>query len=149
MRTIILLFILFIGTMGYSQSDSLMRSDSLPNPVTVTIQNSFSDTDSICSTMYCISGIGSYYGRQFQGRYTSSGERFDMYKLTAAHKNLPLGTYVVVTNLSNGKSVVVKINDRMPKSNHREIDLSYAAAKELNYITAGLAKVQIEIYKPK
>ncbi len=157
MRTIILLFILFIGTMGYSQSDSLIRLDTFTNPYTVTINNaivdtikySVADTDSICSTMYCISGIGSYYGRQFQGRYTSSGERFDMYKLTAAHKNLPLGTYVVVTNLSNGKSVVVKINDRMPKSNHREIDLSYAAAKELNYITAGLAKVQIEIYKPK
>lgn len=148
---------LFLGTMGYSQSDSLMRGDTFPNLYTVTVKNavvdtikySVADTDSVCSTMYCKSGIGSYYGKQFHGRYTSSGERFDMYKLTAAHKTLPLGTYVVVTNLSNGKSVVLKINDRMPKSNHREIDLSYAAAKELNYITAGLAKVQIEIYKPK
>lgn len=105
--------------------------------------------DSICSITYCKKGTASYYGRQFQGRRTSSGELFDMNKYTAAHKTLPFGTIVVVTNLSNNKAVVVKINDRMPQWNKREIDLSYAAARTLDYVSSGLTQVLVEIYDPR
>ncbi len=89
-------------------------------------------------------GYASWYGKKFQGRPTASGEIFDMYKLTAAHRRLPLGTYVKVTNLSNGKSVIVKINDRGPYVKGRIIDLSYLAAKKIGMVKAGVAKVKIE-----
>jgi len=95
-------------------------------------------------------GIASYYADSFNGRKTASGEIFSNSLLTAAHKTLPMGTYVKVTNLKNDSSVVVKINDRMPKSNKRSIDLSKAAAKKLNFVRAGLTTVTVEIVeKPK
>lgn len=89
-------------------------------------------------------GRASWYGRHFAGRKTASGERYDMYAMTAAHKTLPLAAYVRVTNTSNNKSVVVKINDRGPYVRGRIIDLSYAAAKLLGLQNAGTAHVQIE-----
>ena len=89
-------------------------------------------------------GSASWYGKKFHGRPTASGEIYDMYKLTAAHKKLPLGTYVKVTNLSNGKSVIVKINDRGPYVKGRIIDLSYAAAKKIGMVKKGVQKVKIE-----
>ena len=90
-------------------------------------------------------GIASWYGEKYHGSKTSSGDIFDMYKLTAAHKTLPLGTCVRVTNLKNRKSVVVKINDRGPFVRGRIIDLSYAAAKKIGMIGDGTAKVRVEI----
>ena len=90
-------------------------------------------------------GIATYYARKFDGRRTSSGEKFSNKKLTAAHHSLPYGTKVKVTNLSNNKSVIVTINDRLPKKTPRSIDLSQAAAKELDFIKAGKAKVRIEV----
>jgi rare lipoprotein A len=90
-------------------------------------------------------GVASWYGREFQGRPTASGERFDMHDLTAAHRTLPFGTRVKVTNLQSGKSVVVRINDRGPHKPGRVIDLSYAAAKQLNMIEPGTARVRIEV----
>jgi len=90
-------------------------------------------------------GTASYYGSNFQGRRTSSGERFHVDSLTAAHKNYLFGTVVRVKNLKNDSIVLVKINDRLPQGSSRIIDLSYAAAKKLNFIRAGLAKVSIEI----
>lgn len=90
-------------------------------------------------------GTASYYHDKFIGRLTSSGVKFDQTKFTAAHKTLPLGTWVKVTNLNNDSTVVVQINDRMPAWNKRSIDLSKAGAKQLNYIYAGLTKVKIEI----
>jgi rare lipoprotein A len=90
-------------------------------------------------------GVASWYGREFQGRPTASGERFDMHDLTAAHRTLPFGTRVKVTNLQSGKSVVVRINDRGPHKPGRVIDLSYAAAKQLNLIEPGTARVRIEV----
>lgn len=88
-------------------------------------------------------GIASWYGPGFHGSRTASGEIYNMYKLTAAHKTLPLGTYVKVINLENGKSVVVKINDRGPFVPGRIIDLSYAAAKRIGMLRKGTAKVKI------
>ncbi|RME35133.1 MAG: septal ring lytic transglycosylase RlpA family protein, partial [Deltaproteobacteria bacterium] len=82
-------------------------------------------------------GTASWYGPKFHGRKTSNGETFDMYALTAAHKTLPLGVSVRVTNLRNGRQVVVRVNDRGPFVAGRIIDLSYAAAKELDMIEAG------------
>ncbi|HEX7685156.1 MAG TPA: septal ring lytic transglycosylase RlpA family protein [Trinickia sp.] len=89
-------------------------------------------------------GRASWYGRRFAGRKTASGERYDMYAMTAAHKTLPLASYVRVTNTTNNKSVVVKINDRGPYVRGRVIDLSYAAAKVLGLARAGTARVKIE-----
>lgn len=88
-------------------------------------------------------GIASWYGPGFHGSRTASGEIYNMYKLTAAHKTLPLGTYVKVINLENGRSVVVKVNDRGPFVPGRIIDLSYAAAKKLGMLKKGTAKVKI------
>lgn len=89
-------------------------------------------------------GVASWYGKKFHGRPTSSGEPYDMHQLTAAHKNLPLPTYVRVTRVDNGESVVVKVNDRGPFVGDRIIDLSYAAAARLGMIEAGKADVFIE-----
>ena len=91
-------------------------------------------------------GLASWYGKRFHGRKTASGERFDMHALTAAHRTLPLGSKVRVTNTANGKSVVVKINDRGPfhDPKRRIIDLSYAAASKLNIVAQGTAPVRVE-----
>lgn len=91
------------------------------------------------------SGVASFYGRRFHGRRTASGERFDMNAMTAAHKTLPFGTRVLVTNPRNGKSVVVRINDRGPFIRGRHIDLSRAAAKEIGMVSRGHAKVDLAI----
>lgn len=89
-------------------------------------------------------GMASWYGRQFHGRKTASGETFDMNAMTAAHRSLPLNCYIRVTNKNNGKSVVVKVNDRGPFHGNRVLDLSYGAAKQLGITNAGTAKVSIE-----
>lgn len=89
-------------------------------------------------------GMASWYGRQFHGRKTASGETFDMNALTAAHRSLPLNCYIRVTNNNNGKSVVVKVNDRGPFHGNRVVDLSYGAAKQLGMTNSGTAKVSIE-----
>ncbi len=86
-------------------------------------------------------GIASWYGRKFHGRATASGEIYDMHAMTAAHKSLPLPTWVRVRNLDNGKSIVVKVNDRGPFVDDRIIDLSYEAAKRLDMIGPGTARV--------
>ena len=88
-------------------------------------------------------GKASWYGKKFHGRPTSSGERFNMYQKSAAHKTLPLGTHVLVLNLSNKKSSVVRVNDRGPFVKGRIIDLSYAAAKEIGLVGPGVARVKI------
>lgn len=90
-------------------------------------------------------GVASFYHDKFVGRLTANGEIFSQDKFTAAHKTLPLGTWVKVTNLTNDSVVIVRINDRMPLWNKRSIDLTEAAAGELNYISSGLTKVLVEI----
>ncbi len=90
-------------------------------------------------------GLASWYGKKFHGRPTASGEIFDMNKLSAAHKTLPLGTYVRTINLTNNKQIVVKINDRGPFVKGRIIDLSYAAAKKIGLIGPGVARVKLTV----
>ena len=90
-------------------------------------------------------GTASWYGGNFHGRKTASGEVFDMYRLTAAHRYLPMGTRVRVTNLLNGKSVVVRINDRGPLSPSRIIDLSYNAARMIGMKAEGLQSVRLDL----
>lgn len=92
---------------------------------------------------YVETGTASWYGRDFHGLRTSNGEVYDMYALTAAHTTLPIPTWVEVTNLQNGKSVIVRINDRGPFAKNRIIDLSYAAAQAIDMVRAGTARVQV------
>jgi|SRR5271166_5894736 len=92
-------------------------------------------------------GTASWYGEFFDGKPTASGEDYDMYDMTAAHPTLPLGSYVKVTNLRNGKAVVVKVNDRGPIVPGRIIDLSYGAAQVLQFEQRGLQKVRIDLVK--
>ena len=96
---------------------------------------------------YFQTGTASFYGGKWHGRKTANGEIFDTYKLTAAHKTLPFGTRVRVTNLSNGKSVVVRINNRGPYGKGRVIDLSQAAFSKIENMSKGLTKVKLEIVK--
>lgn len=97
------------------------------------------------STRYQQRGTASWYGSKFHGQRTSSGEPYDMHLATAAHKTLPLPTYAEVTNLSNGRSVVVKINDRGPFKDDRLIDLSFGAALRLDMIRTGTAPVEVRV----
>lgn len=96
-------------------------------------------------TGYVQTGIASWYGSDFHGGPTASGERYDMHSLTAAHPSLPFGTLVRVTNLRNGREVVVRVNNRGPYRRNRIIDLSKEAARQLGMVGAGLAKVQVEV----
>lgn len=96
------------------------------------------------ATHYKEKGLASWYGKKFHRKRTSSGERYNMYELTAAHKTLPLASRVLVTNLTNGRHVIVKVNDRGPFVSNRIIDLSYAAAKKLGMVGTGLAKVEVK-----
>lgn len=121
-----LYFILFFSFYGFSQDSTLTKTSIIENISTE-------------------KGIASYYAKKFNGRRTTSGEIFQNDKLTAAHKTLKFGTYVKVRNLKNDSTVIVKVNDRLPKKSKRSIDLSYKAAKQLNFISAGLTKVEITV----
>ena len=92
-------------------------------------------------------GIASYYGKKFHKKRTANGEIFNMYKVSAAHKSYPLGTKVRVTNLENGKSIKLVINDRGPFVKGRIIDLSYKAARKLDFVNQGTAKVRIDVIR--
>ncbi len=121
-----LYFILSFSFYGFSQDSTLTKTSIIENKSTE-------------------KGIASYYAKKFNGRKTTSGEIFQNDKLTAAHKTLKFGTYVKVRNLKNDSTVIVKVNDRLPKKSKRSIDLSYKAAKQLNFISAGLTKVEITV----
>ena len=103
----------------------------------------FSQIDSAKTTF----GIASFYAKKFEGRRCASGQIFRKDSLTAAHKTFKFGTKVKVTNLQNDSSVIVRINDRLPKKSARSIDLTLRAAKQLNFIKTGLTKVKIEAFK--
>ena len=100
------------------------------------------------SSGYRESGIASWYGTKFHGKRTSSGEPYDLYAMTAAHKTLPLPTYVEVTNLKNNRKVIVKVNDRGPFHEDRLIDLSYSAASRLDILPYGTGEVEIRAIDP-
>lgn len=101
------------------------------------------------ATGYSQEGTASWYGEKFHGYATSNGEIYDMYKMTAAHRSLPLPTFARVTSLDNGNAVIVRINDRGPFHSEREIDLSYAAASRLGFIDEGTGRVKVEAIDPK
>ncbi len=103
-----------------------------PNPIVERVK-SFNQT-----------GLSSWYGRQFHGRKTANGEIYNMHGMTAAHRTLPLNCYIRVTNKSNGKSVIVRVNDRGPYHGNRVLDLSHAAASKLGFVSNGVANVKIE-----
>jgi rare lipoprotein A len=94
-------------------------------------------------------GTASYYSNKFQGRTTAMGEPYDKNKMTCAHNSLPLGTWIKVTNLRNGKSVVVRITDRLHHKNKRLVDLSRIAASKLGYLSRGLTRVKVEVLGKK
>jgi rare lipoprotein A len=94
-------------------------------------------------------GTASYYHDKFQNRLTASGEKFDQKKMTAAHNGLPLNTWIRVTNLSNQRSVIVRVNDRLHRKNSRLVDLSNVAAKNLGYLNRGLTQVKVEVIGKK
>ena len=114
------------------------------NPPTYTVHGkTYRVLDSAAG--YYATGLASWYGTKFHGRLTSSGEPFDMYQLTAAHRSLPIPTYVRVTNLDNGRSSIVRVNDRGPFHSDRIIDLSYAAAVKLGFANHGTARVRVQV----
>lgn len=125
--------------------DQVPRSD----PITIAGNTSpyevFGKTYRVMDTSvgYSDSGIASWYGTKFHGRKTSNGESYNIYKLTAAHRSLPIPSYVEVTNLSNGKSAIVRVNDRGPFHGDRLIDLSYAAAVKLGFAGEGTTAVKV------
>ena len=137
------------GRINDNYKDAVPRVDPLasgPNkPYTVNGKRYVPDTREI---PYRVKGVASWYGKQFHGRKTSNGEIYDMYAMTAAHKTLPIPCYVHVTNIKNGRSVILRVNDRGPFSDSRLIDLSYAAAYRLDFVNAGLADVIVERIMP-
>ncbi|MCY1265858.1 Endolytic peptidoglycan transglycosylase RlpA [compost metagenome] len=116
------------------------------NPYTVLGKTYYPLND---SRSYNVVGTASWYGTKFHGQATANGEQYDLYGMTAAHKTLPLPSYVRVTNLDNGKSVIVRVNDRGPFYSDRVIDLSFAAAKKLGYAETGTARVKVEGIDPQ
>ena len=124
--------------------------DAVPAPIQVPLKNTpytlggVSYQPLATANGYSEAGLASWYGTKFHGKQTANGEIYDLYKMTAAHKTLPLPSYVKVTNVENGHSVVVRVNDRGPFHSERLIDLSYVAARKLGFADSGLAKVTIE-----
>ncbi len=112
--------------------------------------NDYSEKDSRIKSPNVLeteTGTASFYANEFDGKITANGEIYDMNSLTAAHPTYPFNTLVKVTNLSNGKSVEVRINDRMPQFKGRIIDLSFSAAKRIEMINAGIQEVKLEVIK--
>ena len=147
---------------GQDRAPALSRAElsqlrQLPNPKVVALEPSatgnrpeyevWGKTYSVMESAqgYQAEGVASWYGAKFHGRRTSSGEVYDMYRLTAAHRSLPIPVFARVTNLRNGRSTIVKINDRGPFHAERLIDLSFAAAVKLDFHQAGTAPVRVEV----
>ncbi len=126
----------------------LIALDLLAWSAAVAYRHAVAATAPPAAPAHMLSGTASYYGQHWQGRKTASGSRFDLRKLTAAHRSLPLNTRVRVTNLENAKSVTVLINDRGPYVDGRVIDLSTAAARRLGMVKEGLAPVRIAVLSP-
>ncbi len=141
----VLLSVASLGA-GAASGPSLEAAKVTKPWVTVTVKETggHANKSTKKSSAYQV-GTASWYGDFFQGKQTASGEPYDMNDLTAAHPTLPLGTFVKVTNLRNGKAVVVRINDRGPVVDGRIIDVSYNAARALGFKERGLQKVRLDI----
>lgn len=130
----------------FENKDTFSSAEATDTPVTL----SSKEEESLFPRLvrYFKKGIASWYGPGFHGRKTATGEIFNMYEMTAAHKTLPIPSYAEVTNLANNKTVVVRINDRGPYVGNRVLDLSYAAAKKLGIQGGGTGKVEIKTISP-
>ena len=148
----LLLSIASLGAGAASGPSSLEAAKVTPPSLIATGRHKTRTTNSPQPEVYKVRayqvGTASWYGEWFQGKPTASGEPFDMRDFTAAHPSLPLGTFVKVTNLRNGKAVVVRINDRGPVVDGRIIDVSYNAARALGFKERGLQKVRLDLYQP-
>ena len=130
--------------------------DVIPEPFTRTMAGNRSPYSVLGQTYHVMDsevgyserGVASWYGEKFHGHKTSNGEIFDMYKSSAAHKSLPIPSYLRVTNLDNNRSIIVRVNDRGPFHGNRIVDLSYAAALKLGYADRGTARVQLDAVLP-
>jgi len=143
----VVLSVASLGAGAASRPSSLEAAMVTKPPVIATSVSKTRKTNSPKSKAYQV-GTASWYGEYFQGKTTASGEPFDMRDFTAAHPSLPLGTFVKVTNLRNGKAVVVRINDRGPVVDGRIIDLSRDAASALGFKARGLQTVRLDLYQP-
>ena len=153
---LLIIFSLFIAGCGSKSGGKASKNGAVPkeepvskygNPKSYKVMG---ETYKVKETSkgYSEVGIASWYGKDFHGKRTSSGTPYNMHNYSAAHKTLPIPTYVKVTNLENGKSINVRVDDRGPFSKGRIIDLSYQAAKDLGVIAKGTAKVKVEALKP-
>ena len=131
----ILAMLLTVATLGAAPASNSSTSTpaDVPSPVSAAAPKPYQV------------GQASWYGKQFHGKTTASGEAYDMFQFTAAHRHLPLGTWVKVTNLHNGRWIIVRVNDRGPVPTNRIIDLSYGAAQMLEFRAKGLEKVRLDV----
>ena len=144
-RTFLMMLVFLISVSSAFAEEPAENSTEVNETVTVSDEVSVQ----VVPTDYKEEGVASWYGEEFQGKVTASGEPYDMDKLTAAHNYLPLGVKVTVTNLDSGKTADVTINDRGPFVPDRIIDLSRAAADKLGFTDVGKANVRIEPYRPE
>ncbi len=128
-----------VDALGFGDDTGLEPDPGFDGDQTQTGSTYLTSTDST------LTGNASWYGRQFQGRRTASGETFDMYQFTAAHRTYPFGTVLMVKNLDNNKEVRVRVNDRGPFRDDRIIDVSYAAGRELGMLESGVARVSLQV----
>ena len=138
------LIMLCCNKVAFSQSDTTVVVDTTIIDSSKSVLKEKSD-----SSKKILFGQASFYGNKFIGKKTANGEIFSQDKFTAACNVLPLGTWIRVTNLKNGKSVIVKTNDRLHPRMKRLVDLTRAAAKQLNYISSGVTKVKVEVVSKK
>jgi rare lipoprotein A len=131
-----------IASLGAAQGPNI--SEARPTPSSSVQRQSESSNQAARTRPYQV-GTASWYGDNFEGKPTASGEPYEMYDMTAAHLTLPLGSYVKVTNLRNGRAVVVRVNDRGPVVPGRIIDLSYGAAQALQFRAKGLQRVRLDL----
>jgi rare lipoprotein A len=142
----VLLSVASLGA-GAASGPSSLEAAKVTQPLVNQTSGHKRKTNSPKSKAYQV-GTASWYGEYFQGKTTASGEPFDMRDFTAAHPSLPLGSFVKVTNLRNGKAVVVRVNDRGPVVDGRIIDVSYNAARALGFKERGVQKVRLDLYRP-
>ena len=133
------------GTTPKSKSSEIKKSKPVVSNSSSNDTRRYSSNSNSKIRNDVITGVSSWYGPNFHGKLTANGEVFDQYGVTAAHKTLPLGTVVRVTNLDNDKSIILRINDRGPYVDDRVLDCSYGAAKKLGFMKAGTANVKIRI----
>ncbi len=130
---------------GCASSPRFTRGNETPRPPVSSTRSAPTTPSSNGRALLTLEGLASFYADDFHGRKTSNGETYDMHGLTAAHRNFPFGTRIKVTNLANGRTTLVRVNDRGPFHIDRIIDLSLGAARELGFEKEGTAKVKLEV----